>query len=77
MSARRSGSAIEALRALEEFLRLYPHAPLAQDARVEHFRTLADVRDDAAAARAARDYLTLYPNGFARDEARAIANGSQ
>jgi hypothetical protein len=76
MEARRSGATTEALRALEEFVRLYPHAPLAQDARVEHFRTLAELRDRDAAARAAREYLTLYPNGFARDEARAVASSS-
>jgi outer membrane protein assembly factor BamD (BamD/ComL family) len=76
MTARRNGDAIAALRALEEFVRLYPQAPLAQDARVEHFRTLVDLHDGAAAARAAREYLTLYPNGFARDEARAVAGAS-
>jgi hypothetical protein len=76
MAARRAGLTTEALRALEEFLRLYPAAPLAQDARVEHFRTLAELHDRDSAARAAREYLTLYPTGFARDEARALASSS-
>jgi hypothetical protein len=76
MTARRGGMTTEALRALDEFIRLYPRAPLAQDARVEHFRTLAEQRDREAAARAAREYLTLYPDGFARDEARALASSS-
>jgi hypothetical protein len=74
MMARRTGNATEAARALDAFVRLYPQAPLAQDARVEHFRALAGLHDTAGAARAAREYLTLYPNGFARDEARAIAS---
>jgi hypothetical protein len=72
MMARRSGNAAEALRALEEFILVFPGAPLAQDARVEHFRALAEAGDGAGASRAARQYLTLYPSGFARDEARAL-----
>jgi hypothetical protein len=72
MTARRRGDAAEALRALDEFIRTYPEAPLAQDARVEQFRSLVEVGDLVAASGAARTYLDRYPNGFAQDEARAL-----
>jgi hypothetical protein len=73
MTARRRGEASEALRALDDFLRRYPQSPLAQDAHVERFRTLAETGDRLAAAGAARAYLLLYPRGFAREEATALA----
>ncbi len=73
MTARDSGDRQGAVRLLDEFVRRYPGAPLTQDAHVEQFRVLAQSADHAAAARAAREYLILYPSGFAREEARALA----
>jgi outer membrane protein assembly factor BamD (BamD/ComL family) len=72
MTARRRGDTTEALRLLDEFIRTYPQAPLAQDARIEQFRSLVEGGDRAAASRAANQYLYLYPDGFAQDEARAL-----
>jgi hypothetical protein len=72
MNARRSGDAAEALRALDEFIGAYPQSPLVQDAYVARFRTLAETRDRAAAVRAARAYLAVFPRGFAREEAAGL-----
>ena len=58
---------------IKSIIRLYPASPLAQDAHVETFRALAQMGDRAGAAREARRYLTLYRDGFARDEARELA----
>ncbi len=74
MSARKRGGSADALDALEQFVRSYPHSPLAQDAYVERFRILSEAGDRAAAARAARAYLTLFPRGFAREEADSLAS---
>jgi hypothetical protein len=50
----------------------YPASPLAQEAHVERFRALERMGRHSAAVSAARLYLVAYPNGFARDEAKAI-----
>jgi hypothetical protein len=71
--ARERGDLAGAVRILDSFVVRHPASPLAQDAYVERFRILARMGDLAAAARAARRYLTLYQDGFARDEARRIA----
>jgi hypothetical protein len=73
MDARRTGDGRRAVRALEALVARYPRSPLAQDAEVEQFRTLAAMGRHADAARAARGYLERYPGGFAREEARAQA----
>jgi ferric-dicitrate binding protein FerR (iron transport regulator) len=73
MSARDHGDSSGAIGLLEDFIQRYPGAPLAQDAYVERFRVLAEMGKHAAAARAARSYLALYPNGFAGVEARQLA----
>jgi hypothetical protein len=73
ISARERGDLAGAVRILDGFVARHPASPLAQDAYVERFRMLARTGDLAAAARAARRYLTLYQDGFARDEARRIA----
>jgi hypothetical protein len=71
--ARASGDQARAVDLLNELVQRFPGAPLAEDAHVEIFRAIAQAGDRAGAARAARRYLTLYPGGFARDEARALA----
>lgn len=76
MNARDHGDRGGAIALLDEFIQRYPAAPLAQDAYVERFRVLSEMGKHAAAARAARSYLALYPNGFACEEARQLALGS-
>jgi hypothetical protein len=73
MNARERGDSLAAVRLLDDFVRRYPASPLAPDAYVERFRTLAQIGDRQGAARAARSYLSMYASGFARDEARALA----
>jgi hypothetical protein len=73
MTAREEGDGAAAVRMLERFVARYPASPLAEDAHVELFRSLARMQDRAGAARAARRYLALYGDGFARDEARELA----
>jgi hypothetical protein len=73
MTARERGNETSSVQTLEAFVRLYPACPLAEDAHVELFRTFVQMRDRATAARLARQYLALYGDGFARDEARALA----
>ncbi|MDP9151836.1 MAG: FecR family protein [Myxococcota bacterium] len=72
MKAKERGDSVRALRLLGDFFQRHPDAPLAQDARVEQFRLLAATGSHEAALRAARAYLSLYPNGFAHDEARRL-----
>ena len=71
--ARAQGDDSRAIGLLSDLVRLYPASPLAEDAHVEIFRALAHAGDRAGAAREARRYLTLYRDGFARDEARSTA----
>lgn len=71
IAAKRRGDVKAALQLFEAFCRRYPHSQLTEAARVEALRLLA--HDDPAAARAAaREYLSLHPRGFARDEANAL-----
>jgi hypothetical protein len=72
LRASQSGDSARALTLLESLLRQYPSSPLAQSARVEHFRVLLQMGNVALAAREARRYLSDYPSGFARAEARQI-----
>lgn len=70
LSKARSGRFADALAALERLLRDHPRSPLIQSVRVEHFRVLRQAGRTEEAAREARRYLSAYPNGFARDDAR-------
>ncbi len=76
MSARDRGDRPLAVALLEEFCRRYPMSPLTQDAYVARFRVLSQAGARAAAAKAARSYLARYGDGFAAEEARALALGS-
>ena len=73
IAASRSGDYAGAVATLNDLLRRFPSTTLAQEAHVERFRALAHSGDNAAAAREARQYLALYPDGFAREEAKALA----
>jgi outer membrane protein assembly factor BamD (BamD/ComL family) len=70
--AARAGNDALAVRTLNELLARYPSSPLAQNARVDRFRALNRTGKVADAVAAARRYLADYPNGFARDEAKAL-----
>jgi hypothetical protein len=69
----RSGDLAGALAKLEILTREHSRSPLVQSARVERFRVLMQMGDQTSAAREARRYLSDYPTGFAREEARQIA----
>jgi hypothetical protein len=69
----RTGSIADALADLERFQREHPRSPLTQAVRVEHFRLLREAGQTERAAREARRYLSDYPNGFARDDAKQTA----
>jgi hypothetical protein len=69
--AKRNGNDGEALRQFERFIRTYPNSTLAESAVVERMRLLSAEGAWAATA-AAADYLSRYPDGFARAEARRL-----
>jgi len=75
IAASKAGDHAGAVSTLDELLRRFPRSALAQEAHVERFRALAKGGDAAAASREARLYLALYPDGFAREEARGLAVG--
>lgn len=61
-----------ALERVELLIQRFPDAELAHNARVERLRLLRDMGKATEAERAAREYLSRYPNGFARAEARRL-----
>jgi hypothetical protein len=73
LEARKRGDDARALGSLNELLQKYPSSPLAQEARVERLRCLERLGQKNAAADEARRYLTDYPDGFAREEAKGQA----
>ena len=70
MTAKRAGDDARVVSRLSELMARYPSSPLVPNARVERFRALKRMGNDAAAAREARKYLAENPDGFASDEAR-------
>jgi hypothetical protein len=70
--AAREGNDALAIADLSGLLSRYPNSPLAQNARVDRFRALNRSGRGQEAVTQARRYLADYPNGFARDEAKAI-----
>jgi TolA-binding protein len=73
MTARDRGDDAVAIQMLEGFIRQFPACPLTEDAHVELFRAFVHRGDRGEAARIARQYLAVYSDGFARDEARVLA----
>jgi len=69
--AKRRGHGSQAVRIFERFSREYPNSPLTESAVVQRMKLLGMI-DSVAARRAANDYLSHYPNGFARAEARQL-----
>jgi hypothetical protein len=68
--ARKSGMPALALERLDTLIERYPGAELAHNARVQRMRLLASMARSREAGEAARQYLELYPRGFAREEAQ-------
>lgn len=66
--ARKNGLPQLALTRLAELIRLHPGSEHAHSARVTRFRLLRELGRDEEARAAARQYLELYPRGFARSE---------
>jgi hypothetical protein len=70
-AARRAGQLSSAVTRLEALLASYPNGPLTEDATAERMKLLREL-DAVRAQEAARGYLSRYPRGFARADARAI-----
>jgi hypothetical protein len=70
--ASREGNEALAVSDLNGLLSRYPNSPFAQNARVDRFRALNRSGRGQEAVAQARRYLADYPNGFARDEAKAL-----
>jgi ferric-dicitrate binding protein FerR (iron transport regulator) len=62
-----------AIADLDRFQLDHPRSPLTQAVRAERFRVLLEAGQKERAAREARRYLSDYPNGFARDDAKRTA----
>jgi ferric-dicitrate binding protein FerR (iron transport regulator) len=73
----RAGQDARAVGLLETFLSRFPRSPLAQSADIERLRALVRLGRREAAEHAARQYLSGYPHGFAREEARAVLSGAR
>jgi hypothetical protein len=74
--SQRRGDDEGALAQFDALLTRFPDAPLAADARVRKFRTLARLGRSTEARAAASDYVTRHPEGFARSEAQALLAGA-
>jgi hypothetical protein len=72
LSARNGGNGARCVALLSEFLERFPSSPLRQEAMVAHFRCLRSSGETTAARRSAARYVSEYPSGFARDEARGL-----
>ncbi len=73
IAASNGGDYAGAVSALDDLLRRFPTSPLAPEAHVQRFRALEREGELTAAAREARTYLALYPEGSAREEAKRLA----
>jgi hypothetical protein len=75
LSSQRRGQPKQALVYLDRLLSRWPDGPLVEGGMAERMRALGAAGDVPAAARAGREYLLRFPNGFARAEARRLAGG--
>jgi hypothetical protein len=73
IAAAKNGNYGDAVDTLDDLLRRFPTSPVAPEAHVQRFRILEQSGNVAAAAREARTYLALYPEGSAREEAKRLA----
>ncbi|HET6151266.1 MAG TPA: FecR domain-containing protein [Polyangia bacterium] len=74
--AKRHGQGAQAVRIFDRLTRQYPGGPLAESAAVQRMKLLAAI-DLVAASRAASDYLSRYPLGFARLDAHQIIEAAR
>jgi hypothetical protein len=72
----RAGQDARAVGLLETFLARFPRSLLAQSADVERLRALVRLGRRDAAAHAARQYLSAYPHGFAKEEAHGVISSA-
>jgi hypothetical protein len=72
----RAGQDARAVGLLETFMARFPRSPLAQSADVERLRALVRLGRREAAGHAARQYLSKYPRGFAKEEARSVLSNA-
>jgi len=72
LDARRHGNDAAAIASLDKLISKYPGSPLIQDARVERMRAYERSGRHAEAVTEAGRYLADFPNGSARDEAKAL-----
>jgi hypothetical protein len=72
LDARRRGDDAAAIASLDRLLARYPRSPLVQDARVERMRAYERSGQHARAVAEAGRYLADFPNGYAREEAKAL-----
>jgi ferric-dicitrate binding protein FerR (iron transport regulator) len=75
VAAKRAGDAQGALASFDRLVAKYPAGPLAESAYVERMRLQRTIAP-ARAVTSAREYIAVYPNGFAHGEAEAIASGT-
>ena len=73
--AKRQRQADESVELFSRLVDTYPNGPLTEGAMVQRMKILSSL-DEAAAARAASEYLTRFPGGFARAAAHRIASAS-
>ena len=66
-----------ALVSLDELLSRHPGSPLAEVARVERLRALADTGDRSRLVREAESYLADYPQGLARAEVERMLEAAR
>lgn len=70
-AARRGGDSAAAIGSFEQLIARYPTSPLAESAAVQRMTLLTHV-NPAAARDAARQYLVLYPQGYAKADAQKL-----
>jgi hypothetical protein len=62
-----------AIALYEHLLEAWPQGPLAESATVERMKLIAE-QNRADGVRAAKAYLSKYPHGFAREEAKKLSD---
>jgi hypothetical protein len=72
MAARLAGDDPRTIELTTQFMDRYPTSPLLEEVYVERFRAHARTGDRDGASRWAAQYLMVFHDGFARDEARSL-----
>jgi ferric-dicitrate binding protein FerR (iron transport regulator) len=68
------GDVAGAIALYEHLLEAWPQGPLSESATVERMKLVAE-QNRLDGVRAAREYLSKYPHGFAREEAKRLLDG--